>query len=1242
MVTPVLVAVFGFLVLPPVVKHQAEAQLGKLTGRRVSVGRVKFNPFSLTLSIDDFQVFEPDGRTPFLGFRRLFVNAQWESLYRRAPVVREVRLDSPRLHVVRLQATPQAWSDTTAYNFSDILARLSSPTAVAEPPPHPGDTPALFSINNIRITDGQFDFDDRPLASKHVISGFDLGIPFVSTLPTFIDTFVEPGLRLTMDGTPFALAGRTKPFKDSLETTIEVRITALDLTRYLPFVPVPLGFDVASALLDLNIDVSFVRPSSQAARLTARGRAAVDKVSLREKGGAPLVDLREFEVLVRQVDLTASSFDLERVTVAGLEVHARRGADGALNLQRLGPSTPPPSIASPQAARTPRGSAASSAVPRFTVGEIVLKDIVLHLRDETVRPPFTAEVDQIAASIRHLSNAPGARATMTLGLHAAPGGTLKNEGSITLTPLAAQGTMSLEGVEPGRFAPYFRDQIAFDVRQGRVRLGARYAVSGLGAHLAPARTAAPSSGPGSPTVAGGAPDIQIEGAFLEVAGLALRRRGASGDFFRLKDFAAHGVKVNPTLRAATIDDVVTHEGRVVAERDENGVIDLTTLVAAAPAAPGSAAPPKSVPVHQENPWSVGLRRLQVEGWGARFEDRMMRPKATLAIAPINVNATGLGTAPGTRGTVDVKVGLNNRGRLAVTGAATLEPLWADLRIDLRTLEILPLQPYFADQLNLVITDGTVSVKGRAKVEVPRPPAALLGRAPAAPGARVAFTGDIDLDSFASVDGSKHEEFLRWKSFHVGQLALTTVPLAVAIHDLALTDFYSRLVIFPDAHFNVQDILAQPAPADGAVATKAAPPSGKTPGASKQPQQSQDAPAESFPLSIGQVTLQGGHVSFSDRLIRPNYSAELTDLAGRISGLSADGSTLADVDIRGSVDHAGNLSIVGKTNPLAHNLFVDVKVNLKDFELPPTSSYAAKYAGYGISKGKLSLALDYRIADRKLDAKNRLVVEQFTFGDKVNSPDATNLPVRLAVALLKDRHGVIDIDLPIAGSLDSPDFKIGRAVLKVLGNLIVKAATAPFSMIASLFGGGDELSRVPFAPGADALDSRVRDKLASLGRALRERPGLSFEIEGGADPVRDREGLKAHLYERTLKKQKLLEVVQGGVTVSDPDPDKVRFDVAERPRLLEKAYRAATFPKPRNVLGRPKDLPSAEMEKLLMANTLVDDDALRALAERRASAVRESLARVAPEGAARLFLVAPRLSKPSEGPGHRVEFKLKKD
>jgi hypothetical protein len=172
---------------------------------------------------------------------------------------------------------------------------------------------------------------------------------------------------------------------------------------------------------------------------------------------------------------------------------------------------------------------------------------------------------------------------------------------------------------------------------------------------------------------------------------------------------------------------------------------------------------------------------------------------------------------------------------------------------------------------------------------------------------------------------------------------------------------------------------------------------------------------------------------------PRISATLTELAGRLTGLSSDVATQADVEIRGALDHTGQLGITGRINPLARDLFVDMKAEVKDLDLPPASPYSAKYVGYGIRKGKLSLALAYHITSRKLHATNHLLFDQLTFGDKVQSPDAVNWPVKLAVALLKDRHGVIDVDLPIAGSLDDPDFKVGRLIWKALGNLVVKAA-----------------------------------------------------------------------------------------------------------------------------------------------------------------------------------------------------------
>ncbi|HXI59475.1 MAG TPA: DUF748 domain-containing protein, partial [Polyangia bacterium] len=1147
-----LFAVVGFLVLPPVARAIAEKQLGQLLGRRVSVARVRVNPFALSLTVEGFQIYEPGGNTPFVGFGRLYVNAQLASIYRRAPVVKEVSLESLRVHVARLKATPDGWADPASYNFSDILARLAAmPRAPPAPPPAPDDGPARFSVNNIRISDAALTFDDRPLGSQHTISALNLGVPFVSTLPVFIDTFVEPGLRLTIDGTPFAFGGRTKPFKDSQETTVELRADRFDLTRYLPYVPVPLRFDVASALLDLALDVSFVRPRSDAPSLTVKGRVALEKVALREKNAAPLASLELFEVLIGKADVTAQAYAIDKVGVRGLDVHVRRKANGTLNLALLAsapaaatPPTPAPAPAKAVRKTAPASATAktgTTAAPRFTVGVIDVGNVTVHFRDEAVHPAMEVAVDQLTVSVRGLSNAPQAKATVSASLRASPGGTLTHQGTLTLEPLLATGTLTVGGIEPGRFAPYFHDQITFDIARGRLRLGTGY-------HF---RSAAAG------------PDLQLSGAFVELADLSLRKRGAKGgastrpqdEFFRLHDLAIRNVDADLTRQTVVVGELTTSDGRVRAERNAAGVVDLTTLVPPAPPTTSARSAAISPPSPRAEPtppapapaWSVHLTRFALDGWSARFEDHQVDPVAVTTLAPIKLTAGNVDTARGSRATLDLRLGLNKQGRIAVSGSASLDPVAANLKLDLRNIEILPLQPYFADQVNLTVTDGTVSVSANAKIEVPPAPP----RGPPPP-TRLAVSGDIDVARFAAVDALKQEPFLSWRSFHVGGLELTTAPLKVAVRELALTDFYSRLTIYPDAHFNVQDIAAAPKQAGPATVapTTRPPPAAGHPTAQAQAQAQPPSPPP--PVTIGQVTLQGGHVSFTDHLIRPNYSAELTELGGRLSGLSSDASTQADIDLRGAVDHSGALSIVGKINPLAGNLFVDIKVALKDFELPPASPYAAKYAGYGISKGKLALSLDYHIANKKLDAKNHVTIDQFTFGDKVKSPDATSLPVKLAVAILKDRHGVIDLNVPIAGSLDDPDFKIGRAVLKVLGNLIVKAVTAPFSLIASAFGGGDQLSRLDFPAGLAAVDAGAQAKIRTLAKALQERPGLSFEIEGGADPQRDREDLRRHIFQQKLHAQRVIELAKAGRTPGATPPAQdaaTPIDAAERPHLV---------------------------------------------------------------------------------------------
>jgi len=337
-----------------------------------------------------------------------------------------------------------------------------------------------------------------------------------------------------------------------------------------------------------------------------------------------------------------------------------------------------------------------------------------------------------------------------------------------------------------------------------------------------------------------------------------------------------------------------------------------------------------------------------------------------------------------------------------------------------------------------------------------------------------------------------------------------------------------------------------------------------------------------------------------------------------------------------------VEIKGKINPLAQKTFLDIKANVRDIELGPFSPYSGKYVGYAIEKGKMSFDVQYKIEDRKLAASNRLTLDQLTFGEKVDSPQATKLPVQFAVSLLKDRNGVIDVNLPISGSLDDPKFSVGGIVLQIIFNLIEKAVMSPFDLIGSLVGGsGTELSYVAFEPGSAAITPAAEDKLTKLQKALSERPALKLEASGRSDPTKDREALRQQRFEQQVKAQKLKDLVKKGSSISSVD--QVKIEPQEYEKYLERAYKEAKFPKPRNFLGFQKDLPKEEMEKLMLTNTVVTDDDLLQLANQRAQGTKDFVTRGDQVSVERVFLLAPKV-EPAKGddklPGSRVDFSLK--
>ncbi|HSG22393.1 MAG TPA: DUF748 domain-containing protein [Azonexus sp.] len=690
-----------------------------------------------------------------------------------------------------------------------------------------------------------------------------------------------------------------------------------------------------------------------------------------------------------------------------------------------------------------------------------------------------------------------------------------------------------------------------------------------------------------------------------------------GDRFRVEKMTVKGISVDLPTHRVEIAEVTNSQTRARMVRSKAGKIEWVSspLLKTIRATEAKA--------EDQRPWIGKVAKLSIEDLGFRFEDQSTQSAATQVLDGFNLQGENLTNEPGKKGTISFKSKINKKGSLNVDANVQIFPLDVALKIESTAIPLLPLQPYFAEHVNIALTRGQVSNRGEATAWIDKD------------GLKASYKGSVTLGDLLAVDKENSADFLKWKSLFLGGIDFRLEPMAINVGEIALTDFYSKLILNEAGRLNVQDVVRKPAgeavpvvPADmpktsegkGTVTLAAAP--------EKPP----------IPIKIAKITLQNGTVNFSDFFVKPNYTVNVTKLGGRVTGLSSVADTVADLDLRGSYASTAPVQIMGKLNPLAAKSFLDIKAEVKGIDLVGFSPYSGKYAGYNIEKGKLSLNLAYKLENNQLTAENRVFIDQLTFGDKVESPTATSLPVNLAISLLKNNRGEIDLNLPISGSLDDPQFSIGGLIFKVIGNLFVKAVTSPFALLGSMFGGGEELSNVEFSPGRATINEAASKKLEILAKALNERAALKLEITGQADPEADKDGVKRLAIERAVKAQKLKEILKKGG--EGESLDSIQVAPEEYKTYLTGAYKEAKFPKPRNMIGLQKELPVEEMEKLMLTNSQVTDEDIRQLAKQRAENVQTWLIELGKVPAERIFLLPAKFEADDKAKGTRADFSLR--
>ena len=967
----ILVGIAGFFILPPIIKPLIIEKMSEALHREVTIEKISINPYALSVTLKKFAIKDPAQASPFLSFDELYVNVQGtSSLFKRAVILNEIRLTGPYVNISR--------HDDGTYNFSDLIPKEEAKPEEEE------KKPFHFSLNNIQIINGGIDFWDGPKKTRHTVREMDVSIPFISNIEHYVNDYVEPRFSATVNGNPYQLTGKTKPFISSREMSFDVDIRDIDIPYYLNYVPVKMNFKLTSARLDTKMKIDFIMHKDKPPSIKMAGYVALNKVALDDKLNNKIIRLPALNVVFASVEPLIPDIHLSQISFQAPEVVIRRSKAGDVNLLNLIP------------------------------------------KEKQEKP----------------------------------------EKKDKRTP------------EPEK------------------------------------RTA---------------------------------------------------MKVR-------IDEITIEKAKVT------------------------------------------------------FLDSLPVEPSDIRVDPLNLKVMNLSMEKGSSGNVNLSLTVNKKGDISVKGPLGIDPLHADLAIEVKNLSIRTFQSYFTEKIKINVTRGAISTAGSVS---------LSQDGKGEP--RVKYAGKISVSNLACIDKALSNDFVNWKQLYFDHVAAGYNPFFLTIRGVSLTDFYARITINPDGTMNVQNIFGAEGKKGGREPVKEAVPA--------QPVQKAVAAEKSdaMPRSvkIGKVTLQGGTIDFTDHFIKPNYSVQMLNLAGSISGLSSEEISRATVDLKGNLGHGAPVEITGKINPLINDLFADMKLLFKDIELSPVTPYSSKYVGHPIQKGKLTFEAAYLIDKRKLDAQNKVFIDQLTFGDKVESPDAIKAPVTLAVSLLTDRNGQINLDLPVSGSLDDPKFSVWPVIWKIIVNLITKAATAPFTLLASLIGGGEEMSFIEFDYGSAFVTEANQKKIASLVKALHERPNLKMDIGGYIDPEKDKEGLKQSEFNRKIKAQKLKDMIRQGAVVVPLEQIQVRPQEYEK--YLAMAYKAENFPKPRNVIGVQKSLPLQEMEKLMVTNIEVSNSDMRQLISQRAENVKELILKSCEVTPGRVFIIEPPSLSPKKKENvkdSRVDFTLK--
>ncbi|PCD01329.1 DUF748 domain-containing protein [Halopseudomonas pelagia] len=691
-------------------------------------------------------------------------------------------------------------------------------------------------------------------------------------------------------------------------------------------------------------------------------------------------------------------------------------------------------------------------------------------------------------------------------------------------------------------------------------------------------------------------ELTLENTRIDLRQLALQDTKEQ-PLLQLESLEVSDTRVDLAARQVRIGNVTGSALEAWIERNDEGELNWLALFDTSnePEDPAS------------EPWRVLLNQAQFSDNKLHLTDRQPEEDVTLLLSPLELEIAEFDSQGNTPFSLILDTGVGERGQLRAEGQGQISPLSADLKVTTQSLDLRLAQAYLAPLVRMELRSGRldssldVAVDAREKLDL-------------------SINGTAKIDQLHILDTVRNRDLLKWEALQLDGIAYQ--DNALAIESAALVQPYGRFIINQDLTTNINElIITQPT------------------SESTEEQDSGQTQNEPMAIRIGSVVIEDGSANFADFSLRPPFGTAIAQLNGNIGTLDNQSTEPAEIDITGNVDRYAPVTIQGSLTPFDPLNSLDITTRFRNVELTTLTPYSSKFAGYRIRKGRLNLDLHYRIEQGQLSAENKVLLEDLQLGERVDSPDAVDLPVRLAVALLKDSRGNIDIELPVSGDLNNPEFSIMPIIWQTLGNLMQRAVQAPFKMLASLVSGSSDadLSQIGFQPGSAELDEQAKQALDTLATALRDRPGLLLEVEGMSAPAKDGPLIGEQRLEREFQQRKLRQLQERGEEVPE---DASQLNVAEEDKreMLENIYQTRLK---QDIPAAWQALPAEERERNLRQaitsqwgqNTAI----LRRLAQQRNDAIKAYLVDNANLEASRVYLLD--VGTQAEAEGEQVFTKL---